>query len=86
MWFFWFKDLRFWSFERFGVFGLGYLRFWGFRGFWNFGVILGFWAFLEIWVLGFLDLYFEVFCWFMVWFWGFRMLGLGVFGFWEFLY
>ena len=56
MWFFWFKDLGFWAFERFGVFGLGYLRFWGFRGFLEFWVdigVLGFFRDLCFGVLGF---------------------------------
>ena len=83
---FWFKDLRFWSFERFG-------------GFWvRIFEVLGIFRFLEFWgdigvldlwrfgVLRFLDLCFEVFCWFRVLFWGFRLLGLGVFGFLGFLY
>jgi len=44
---------------------------------------LGLW---RLGVLGFLDLGYEVFCWFMgLGFWVFRLLGLGVFGFLGFL-
>ena len=45
--------------------------------------VLGLW---RLGVLGFLDLGYEVFCWFMgLGFWVFRLLGLGVFGFLGFL-